>query len=197
MTTLKIMLELFFVFLKVGLFTFGGGYAMIPLLTDELVTKGYFTLQELNYLIGIGEARPGSFSINVAGLSGFYVFSGKSLLIQISASVLSVLGLILPSFIIILLFSIFSYKIISAKPYQNAFIVIKPMILGFIFAAFLSTVSRVIFGPEWLRGNIEFDFYGAMIFFVVTAVALSFRKISPLILVTISALIGIILYGFL
>ena len=64
---LLIMLELFWVFFKIGLFTFGGGYAMIPLITDELVSRGYFTLDEINYLIGIGEATPGPFAINIAG----------------------------------------------------------------------------------------------------------------------------------
>lgn len=195
MSILIMMLELFFVFLKIGLFTFGGGYAMIPLLSEELVSRGYFTLEQLNYLIGLGEATPGPFSINIAGLSGFFAFSNEHFLIQFSASVLATLGVVLPSFIIILLFSIFSYKIITTKPYKDAFKVIRPMVLGFIFAAFLSITTKVIFGDFMVEVN--FDFIAAVIFFVVTSIALLFKKLSPIALVGISAFLGIILYGFL
>lgn len=195
MSILIAMLELFFVFLKIGLFTFGGGYAMIPLLSEELVSHGYFTLEQLNYLIGIGEATPGPFSINIAGLSGFFAFSSEHFLIQLSASVIATIGVVLPSFIIILIFSIFSYKIITTKPYKDAFKVIRPMILGFIFAAFLSIATKVIFGDFMVK--VSLDFIAAIIFFVVTAVALLFKKLSPIALVGISAFLGIILYGLL
>lgn len=195
MSILIAMLELFFVFLKIGLFTFGGGYAMIPLLSEELVSRGYFTLEQLNYLIGIGEATPGPFSINIAGLSGFFAFSSEHFLIQLSASVIATIGVVLPSFIIILIFSIFSYKIITTKPYKDAFKVIRPMILGFIFAAFLSIATKVIFGDFMVK--VSLDFIAAIIFFVVTAVALLFKKLSPITLVGISAFLGIILYGLL
>lgn len=195
MSILIAMLELFFVFLKIGLFTFGGGYAMIPLLSEELVSRGYFTLEQLNYLIGIGEATPGPFSINIAGLSGFFAFSSEHFLIQLSASVIATIGVVLPSFIIILIFSIFSYKIITTKPYKDAFKVIRPMILGFIFAAFLSIATKVIFGDFMVK--VSLDFIAAVIFFVVTAIALLFKKLSPIALVGISAFLGIILYGLL
>lgn len=195
MSILIAMLELFFVFLKIGLFTFGGGYAMIPLLSEELVSRGYFTLEQLNYLIGIGEATPGPFSINIAGLSGFFAFSSEHFLIQLSASVIATIGVVLPSFIIILIFSIFSYKIITTKPYKDAFKVIRPMILGFIFAAFLSIATKVIFGDFMVK--VSLDFIAAVIFIVVTAIALLFKKLSPIALVGISAFLGIILYGLL
>lgn len=192
---LLIMLELFWVFFKIGLFTFGGGYAMIPLITDELVSRGYFTLDEINYLIGIGEATPGPFAINIAGLSGFFIFGGESFFIQLSASIIATIGVVLPSFIIILLFAVFSYKIISTKPYKDAFKVIKPMVLGFIFAAFLSITTKVIFGNFMVE--VTFDYIAAAIFFLVVTIALSFKKISPIALVGISAFLGIILYGIL
>ncbi len=192
---LLIMLELFWVFFKIGLFTFGGGYAMIPLITDELVSRGYFTLDEINYLIGIGEATPGPFAINIAGLSGFFAFGGESFFIQLSASIIATIGVVLPSFIIILLFAVFSYKIISTKPYKDAFKVIKPMVLGFIFAAFLSITTKVIFGNFMVE--VTFDYIAAAIFFLVVTIALSFKKISPIALVGISAFLGIILYGIL
>ncbi len=188
------ILKLFFTFFKIGLFTFGGGYAMIPLINQEMIAGGYFSLEELNYLIGISEATPGPFAVNMAGLVGFFAFSSESFFIQLTGSIFATIGVVLPSFTIILLFSIFSYKIIHTKPYKNAFKVMQPMVLGFIFAAFLSITSKVIFGD--FLNTIDLDFIAAMIFFIVLSVALSFKKMSPIILVVISAVLGIVFYSF-
>lgn len=193
MAAILAILKLFFTFFKIGLFTFGGGYAMIPLINQEMIAGGYFTLEELNYLIGISEATPGPFAVNMAGLVGFYSFADQPFLIQLTGSIFATIGVVLPSFIIILLFSIFSYKIIHTKPYKNAFEIMQPMVLGFIFAAFLSITTKVIFGDFFK--NIQFDFIAAMIFFIVLSVALSFKKMSPIILVAISAILGIVFYS--
>lgn len=195
MTTFLALLKLFLVFFKIGLFTFGGGYAMIPLISQELVAGNYFTIEELNYLIGLSEATPGPFSVNIAGLVGFFAFADQSFFIQFSGSLLATIGVVLPSFIIILMFSIFSYKIIHTKPYKDAFKIIQPMVLGFIFAAFLSITTKVIFGDFFVE--LEFDFIAGIIFVFVSVIALSFKKMSPIVLVAISALLGIIAYGLL
>ena len=195
MTIFLEMLKLFLIFFKIGLFTFGGGYAMIPLMTDELIGNGYFTLEQLNYLIGISEATPGPFSVNMASLSGFFVFAENPFWIQLSASVLATIGVVLPSFVIILLFSIFSYKIIKTKPYKDAFKIIEPMVLGFIFAAFLSITLNVILGN--FMSEVNFDPYALVIFIFVLGVSFIYKKISPIVLVAISAILGILIYGLL
>ncbi len=189
------ILKLFFVFFKIGLVTFGGGYAMIPLIREEMVLGGYFAVDEVTYLIGIAESTPGPFALNMASLSGFYAFDNKSYGIQLLGSVSATIGVVLPSFIIILLFSILSYKIIKTKPYKNAFYVIQPMVLGFILAAFFSITLHVIFNN--IFKDINFDLYAFIIFGIILAIGLSFKKVSPLILIIISAFLGIVLYGFL
>ncbi len=187
------MIKLFFIFFKIGLFTFGGGYAMIPMIQEEM--SAYFTTEQLTYFIGISEATPGPFSVNMAGISGFYVFADNPFGIQLLGSIFATIGVILPSFIIILLFSIFSYKIIQTKTYRNAFYMIQPMVLGFIFAAFLSITLKVILGDFF--NEITFDPFALIIFGVVLIIGLSFKKISPLIIVLISAILGLIFYAFL
>lgn len=187
------MLKLFFIFFKIGLFTFGGGYAMIPMMQNEL--SAYFTTEQLTYFIGISEATPGPFSINMAGLSGFYAFPNEAFGIQLLGSVLSTIGVVLPSFIIILLFSIFSHKIINTKAYKNAFYMIQPLVLGFIFSAFLSITLKVILGSNFLQGDISFDYLALIIFGVILAIGLIFKKIPPIALITISAILGVFLYA--
>lgn len=186
------MLKLFFIFFKIGLFTFGGGYAMIPMMQNEL--SAYFTTEQLTYFIGISEATPGPFSINMAGLAGFYAFPNEIFVIQLLGSVLSTLGVIIPSFVIILLFSVFSHKIINTKAYKNAFYMFQPLILGFIFSAFLSITLKVVLGNEFLNGEISFDYIALIIFSVVLVLGLAFKKLPPIALVGISAILGLIFY---
>ncbi|NLN50406.1 MAG: chromate transporter [Acholeplasmataceae bacterium] len=189
------LLTLFFVFFKIGLFTFGGGYAMIPMIREEMINGGYFTSEQITYLIGIGEATPGPFAVNMAGLVGFFAFEKETYIIQLLGSLIATIGVVLPSFIIILLFSIFSYKIIKTKPYKDAFLTIQPMVLGFIFAAFLTITGTVIFGHFFQK--ITFDLYALIIFGIILTLGLFFKKIPPIVLILISAILGIVLYGFL
>ena len=91
-----IYLELFWTFLKIGLFTFGGGYAMIPLIQSEVLAKGWLSMEELVNFIAISESTPGPFAINIATYIGTET-SG------ILGAVCSTFGLVLPSFVIILI----------------------------------------------------------------------------------------------
>src|SRR5690554_532341 len=103
------LLELFFIFFKIGLFTFGGGYAMIPLIRSEVVDAGYLTLTQVDQFIGIAESTPGPFAINIATFVGYNSFG-------VWGSVFATLAVTLPSFIIIILIAIFSAKILKSKP---------------------------------------------------------------------------------
>ena len=64
------LIKLFFIFFKIGLFTFGGGYAMIPMIRQEMVSNNYLTLEQVTQFIGIAESTPGPFAINMATFSG-------------------------------------------------------------------------------------------------------------------------------
>ena len=106
------LLELFFIFFKIGLFTFGGGYAMIPLIRQEMVNGGFLTIDQVNQFIGIAESTPGPFAVNMATFAGFHTYG-------IWGSVFATLGVVLPSFIIILLIAYFSDKFVKTRPVQK------------------------------------------------------------------------------
>lgn len=188
------MLKLFLIFFKIGLFTFGGGYAMIPMISQDMVHYNYLTQAEVTQFIGISEATPGPFAINIATFAGFNAFDGEGLFIQILGSFFSTLGIVLPSFIIILIIAALSDKFIKSKPVQNALKVIQPMVLGFILSAFLSVVLVAVLGNYNVEVN--FDYIALIIFGVVLTIGLTFKKVSPVYLILMSAILGIVLYQF-
>ncbi len=188
------LLKLFAIFFKIGLFTFGGGYAMIPMINQEMLHNNYLTQAQITQFIGISEATPGPFAINIATFAGFHVFEGEALYIQLLGSFFATLGIVLPSFTIILIIAMLSDKLIKTKPVQNALKVIQPMVLGFILAAFLSVVLMAILGN--FKVKISFDYIALIIFVVVFIIGVKFKKISPVYLIFISAILGIILYQF-
>lgn len=103
-----ILVELFITFFKIGLFTFGGGYAMIPMITDEVVAKGWATAQMLTDFIAIAESTPGTFAINTATFIGMEQMG-------VIGAIFATLGVIMPSFIIILIIA----KFLAASPKTN------------------------------------------------------------------------------
>ena len=116
---IKKVAVLFLVFLKIGLFTFGGGYAMIPIIQNEVSNKRkWIPTEEINQIITISESTPGPLAINAATYVGYKVagFFG---------SLFATLGLIIPSFVIIFLISLFFDKFLSIKIIANAFKGIK------------------------------------------------------------------------
>ena len=99
-----ILLSLFITFFKIGLFTFGGGYAMIPLIAQETIKNGWISLETLTDFIGISESTPGPFAVNIATFIGYQVQN-------IPGSIFTTLGVVLPSFFIILIINIIKTKI--------------------------------------------------------------------------------------
>ena len=121
--------ELFFIFFKVGLFTFGGGYAMIPYIKEELVEKRkWMTNDEILELIAICESTPGPIAINMATYVGY---TRKKFL----GSLASTIGVIIPSFVIIFIISLFFKKFMEIKIIKYAFFGINCAIAFLIFKA--------------------------------------------------------------
>lgn len=113
---MKKLLDLFYTFFKIGLFTFGGGYAMISTIRETIVEKKqWITDDELMQIITIAESTPGPIAINMATYVGYK--RGKAL-----GSVMATLGVVLPSFIIIYLISLFLEKFMEFKVVKYAFV---------------------------------------------------------------------------
>src|SRR5690606_25714566 len=170
------------------LFTFGGGYAMIPLIRTEVVSNGYLTITQVDQFIGIAESTPGPFAINIATFVGFEEFG-------FLGAIVATLGVVLPSFIIIYLIAYYSAKFLNTRPVRSMLAWINPLTIGLIFAAAFSVMLNAIFKAYPWEAAFNIDYIGLAIFLVVLAVSLGFKKVSPILLIVLSGILGIILYS--
>ncbi len=183
--TFLALLKLFWTFFKISLFTFGGGYSMIPLINQEMINNGYLTEQQLFQFIGIAESTPGPFAVNIATFAGFENFG-------FLGAMFATVGVVLPSFLIILFIAVISDKFIKHPLVQKVLGVLKPAIIGFILAAaFKVTIGAMIGDPQ----NFDFDWQAVVIFTVVATLSGIFKKkFSPILLILVSGLLGLGLY---
>jgi chromate transporter len=188
----EIMVELFLIFFKIGIFTFGGGYAMIPLFRQELVGGGYISEALLLDFIGISESTPGPFAVNMATFIGTE-YAG------ILGAFAATLGVVLPSFLIILLIARFGSKFLASKTVTQAFIGLKPVVIGLIFSVAIMLIFKQV-TPAINFKEFVFNFEGfdvKAIFIMAVSIFLIryFKKVSPILIIVLSAVLGIILYG--
>ncbi|MDX9692167.1 MAG: chromate transporter [Acholeplasmataceae bacterium] len=186
------LLTLFWIFFKIGLFTFGGGYAMIPLMKSEIVGGGYIEIEMLYDFIGISESTPGPFAINMA------TFIGMNQHGLIGAFV-TTLGVALPSFIIILLIASLGSKFLDSKGVKRAFLGLKPAVIGLILAVSIGLFIHALF-PNIDLDTLSFDlslfnWYGFAILSIIIFLSFIHKKISPIQIILVSAVLGMIIYS--
>lgn len=188
-----IYLKLFLSFLKIGAFSFGGGLGMISLIRDECIGNGWLTEAELLNLIGVAESTPGPIAVNIAtfvGSSQAGFFGG----------LLATLGVVLPSFIIILIIAaLFSglFKLGAVRATLNG---MRPSIVGLILGMSAILCFSLLFGISSYKSELSFDIFGALILGACALGAFIYKKIrkkeiSPIILIIFSGVMGAILYG--
>jgi chromate transporter len=188
--SIKLLFELFLTFFKIGLFTFGGGYAMIPLMSDEVVSKGWLLSEQLMDFIAISESTPGPFAINMATFVG-YNQQG------IIGAIMATLGVVLPSFIIILIIAKAFHKFASNKYVVGFLSGVKPVVVGIIFAVALTFLLKSIFNTDIMNIlDIEFHWSSLLIFAVVFGMSRIWKKLHPVYIVLVSGIMGLIIYGF-
>jgi len=184
-----IYLELFYVFFLIGLFTFGGGYAMIPLIESETVTRGWITEETFYNVVSIAESTPGPIAINMATFVG-NIQGG------VLGSIIATVGVILPSFIIILLIATVLNRIMDNKIVKAILNGFKAVVIGLILSTafvFLLEVFIVDFKCNIL------DFVAIIIFGVLIVISFVYKKIkkkaiSPYLLLIVSGVLGLVLY---
>ena len=185
-----IYLILFFSFFIIGLFTFGGGYAMIPLIEDLVISKEWMTIDEFYSFLGVCESTPGPIAINMATFIGT---SQGGLLGAIAAT----LGGVLPSFIIILLVASLLKKFIDNKYVKTFLNGIKPVVIALILSTGLILLAKSI-GYT----NLESFTFNTASFIIFAFIAILYNvskyvfkiKLNTILLIIISALSGIIIY---
>ena len=186
---MNIYLLLFLEFFKIGLFTFGGGYAMIPLVKEVVLEYGWLTESEFYNFIGICESTPGPIAINMAT----YIGARQG---DLLGSICATVGVILPSFIIIILIAALLKNIIK-NSYVQAFLTgIKPVVLGLISSTGLVLLAKAI-GYVDLK---TFNFNLVAVFIFLILVILYFgilklfkKKLSAISVILISAILGILI----
>ena len=183
-----ILLILFLEFFKIGLFTFGGGYAMIPLFKEVVLRYQWLAEEEFYSFLGVCEATPGPIAINMA------TFIGSSQA-GILGSVIATLGVVLPSFIIIVLVATILKRIIK-NPYFQAFLNgVKPIVIGLILSTGLLLVAKAV-GV----GNIQvftFDIVSTISLVVLGATYVvtkyvAKKKMNNILFIALSAIVGLI-----
>ena len=173
-----IYLELFLIFFKIGAFTFGGGYAMLPLIQQEVLSQGWMDLEQLVNFIAVSESTPGPLAVN---LSTYIGAETGGLLGSFCATV----GVVLPSFVIILLVAKFYQAFQTNTLVKGCMNGLRPTVVGMIGASLLSV------------GTSAFPAAGGVMQWVLAAVLLAailaahWKKVHPILLIVGSAVVGI------
>ena len=190
-----IYFELFYTFFLIGLFTFGGGYAMIPMIQEEIVGKGWMNDAQLSDFIAISETTPGPFAINISTFVGSQVGG-------IFGAICSTLGVILPSFIIIILVALILSKFLKNRFVKGALSGVKPVIVALISAtAIVFFLKLGLFsGNNLFSSAISFDRVSITLLLVLSSFVIIYKVINkkslnPILLLLLSAVLGIVLFS--
>ena len=178
-----IYLELYLTFAKIGLFTIGGGYAMIPLIQQELSRK-YMSMEEIIDIIAISGVTPGALSVNAATFTGMRLYSWPG-------AIVSILGVITPSLVITTLIALFFFNINQKPPVQAALYGIRPAIWALILFAAIRFAQSALLVP----GSSSPDYANIIIFIVVFACMLFFKKISPIVFILGAGACGAVFFA--
>lgn len=179
-----IYLELFYVFFCIGAFTFGGGYAMLPLMQQQVLARSWSTEEELIHFIAVSESTPGPFAVNMATYIGAEMGG-------VFGSVCATLGVVLPSFVVILIVAKCYDKFRQSRIVAGCMSGLKPAVVGLIANAFLNVFITIFCagGFAWelfvqLRTYIYLAIFGIML-------VLAFKKAHPILIICLSAVVGI------
>jgi chromate transporter len=173
---MMVLVSLFVSFFKIGAFSFGGGYAMIPLIEKEIIERhSYLTMTQFSDIIAIAEMTPGPISVNAATFVGYKVAG-------LLGSIICTIGVVMPSFIVILLLARFFISYQQHPMLRAIFRGIRPMVIALVLAA-AYVIGKISFidGPSIVIGFI--------IFFLVYR-----KKLHPVLAVSLAGVLGIILY---
>ena len=175
--------QLFWTFLEIGAVSFGGGYGMISLIREKVLLHGWLEETQFLSFIAVSESTPGPLAINMA------TFIGAS---QAGAAgaICATLGVVLPSFLIILLVARFYAAFRSSAIVSGAMGGLRPAVIGMIGAAVVS-VGQTVFLPEGLAAVTAYPLVCSLTIFVLMAV-LTYKKLHPIVIILLSALLGIV-----
>lgn len=187
-----IFLQLFWEFFKTGLFAVGGGMATVPFLSEMAERTGWFTQAMLADMIAVGESTPGPIGVNTATYVGYTVAG-------IPGGIVATLGLVLPSFIIILIVAAFLKAFRSNKYVERVFYGIRPASVAMIAAALVALLRICLVHTDaWASGGSVtdlLDWRGLLLFalvLILTNAVKPLKKLHPIVFIGVSAAVGIV-----
>ena len=187
-------LELFLTFFMIGAVTFGGGYAMLPMIQEQVLQRwgDIISPEALINFVAVSESTPGPFAINMATYIGSVVGGQEGgWLMSVLGSFCATMGVVMPSFIVILIVAKCYDKFKESRVIKGCMTGLKPAVVGLIGGAILSVFLTVFF-PAGLTFAVFTDvqFYVSLVIFAVMLV-LAFKKVHPILLICLSAVLGI------
>ena len=185
---MNIYLLLFLEFFKIGLFTFGGGYAMIPLVKETVLKYEWLSETQFYDFIGVCESTPGPVAINMATYIGS--ITGGPL-----GSIIATLGVVLPSFLIIVIIAAVLNNLTKNKHFKNFLNGVKPVVVGLILSTgFILLIKAVGYNSD---SSFDFNIISTIVFVIIASIfyvskIVFKKKISAVYLIILSAGLGIV-----
>lgn len=188
-----IYLELFLTFFEIGLFTFGGGYAMISLIREKALSFGWLSEETLLNMIAVSESTPGPIAVNMATFVG-------STQGGVLGALVATLGVILPSFLIILLISALIRNLLKYRGVHAFLGGVRPCVVALILSTAITLALSTLLRVPTLGTTPAPDVKGVLILAILITVALVLKKVrkkkpSPIVMILISAGLGMVLYS--
>lgn len=181
-----IYLQLFYTFFKIGLFGFGGGYAMLSMIQGEVVTRyNWVSSQEFTDIVAISQMTPGPIGINAATYVGF-TSTGS-----IWGSVIATFAVVLPSFFLMLTISKFFLKYQKHPAVESVFSGLRPAVVGLLASAALVLMNTENFGSPTKD---TYTFVISVIIFLVAFIGTKKYKANPILMIIACGIAGLILY---
>ena len=191
-----IYLKLFLTFLEIGAVSFGGGYGMISLVREKVITNGWLSEGEFLNMIAVAESTPGPIAVNMATFVG-------STQGGVLGSALATLGVVLPAFIIMLIIASLIRNLLKYKGVQAVLGGIRPAVVGLIIATASTMILSSVLGFSASGFSLSLDelVKNVAIFASVVALATVYKKIkkkkiSPILLIVFSGVLGLVLFSF-
>ncbi len=185
-------LKLFSIFFRIGLFSFGGGYAMLPMIYQDIQTFGLMSAHEFSNVVALSQMTPGPIAVNAATYVGF-----KSA--NLLGAVFATIGVSLPSFILILLIASFMNKFKTNPGIQAVLTGIRPATVGMIasavfFFANTSIIHKGFFSLGMFKNPLHYISIPGMIIFAFILIGTRYLKLGPITLTILGGILGLLIF---
>ncbi len=186
-------LKLFLTFFMIGSLSFGGGYGMISLVRETVISNGWLTEDEFLNFIAVSESTPGPLAVNIATFVG----SSQSGLL---GSFFSTFGVILPSFVIILLIAAVLKNFMKYKGVESFLSGVRPCIVAMVLATAVTMALSTLLGIGVLSDGIAPDIRSAVLFAVLWGLHFAYKKVRnsappPIFMIVLSGVLGAIVFS--